>query len=303
MIRHLRHSEIDKAQWDALLAQCADRLWYMQSWVLDLCCPNWEALVDLDERAIMPLLFRRKYGVDYLYQPYALQQQGVFAAVPGDATTRSFLDAVPKRFRYWDIHVNAQMSVHASGDLHVSANENQQMRLDADLHSLRAGYSQGHRRNLRKCGERPPEITERITGSEFVALFQRTTAARFSNVPEGGLQLLEHLLTEGRRRGQCSILGVRGDHGPIAAACFMEWEGRSIVLKTANDEEGTACQAMFHILDHYIADHAGSGLLLDFAGSNTASVARFNQGFGAQSTVYLRLKRNRLPLPLRWFKR
>jgi len=60
---------------------------------------------------------------------------------------------------------------------------------------------------------------------------------------------------------------------------------------------------MFHLVDRYISDHAGSGVLLDFAGSNTASVARFNAGFGARSTVYLHLVRNRLPAPLRWIKR
>ena len=83
----------------------------------------------------------------------------------------------------------------------------------------------------------------------------------------------------------------------------MEWEGRSIFFKSANDEAGQERQAMFHLTDHYIAGHAGSGLLLDFAGSNTASVARFNAGFGARSTVYLRLVRNRLPVPFRWFKK
>jgi hypothetical protein len=83
----------------------------------------------------------------------------------------------------------------------------------------------------------------------------------------------------------------------------MEWEGRSILLKSANDERGQEQQAMFHLIDHCITSRAGSGILLDFAGSNTPSVARFNAGFGARSSVYLHLVRNRLPPPLRWFKR
>lgn len=59
---------------------------------------------------------------------------------------------------------------------------------------------------------------------------------------------------------------------------------------------------MFHLTDAWIARSAGTGMLLDFAGSNTPSVARFNAGFGAVTRPYFRLRRNRLPLLARWLK-
>lgn len=302
MIRHLRHHEIDKAQWDAWLLQCPDRLWYMQSWVLDLCSPDWEALVD-DAGAIMPLLHRRKYGVAYLYQPYAIQQQGVFAPAHPDGLDDAFIAAVPERFRYWDIQLNAAMRASAGRDDRLIPRTNQEMRLDADATTLRAGYSQGHRRNLKKAGSDPPVIVRDVGSAEFTDLFARTTGERFGNVPSGAMPLLERLVAGALERGQCELLGVRAGGDLIAAVCFMRWEGRAILLKSANDRAGTDRQAMFHLVDRYISEHAGSGLLLDFAGSNTASVARFNEGFGARSSVYLRLVRNRLPLPFRWLKR
>lgn len=302
MITHLRHSEIDKAHWDTLLLQCSDRLWYMQSWVLDLCCPEWEALIG-DDGSIMPLIWRRKFGIDYLYQPYGVQQQGVFSPNRQVGTDMSFLDAVPKRFRYWDIHLNSFMHVSASRMDRLSTNTTQDLLLDKDASGMRAAYSKGHRRNLSKAGSDPPVIHRDIGVSEFVALFERTTGRKFKNIPDGGLLLLERMMHGALERGQCSVFGVREQDRVIAAVCFMEWEGRSIFLKSANDEAGQDRQAMFHIIDGYIAEHAGSGSLLDFAGSNTASVARFNAGFGAVSSVYLHLHRNRLPAPLRWVKR
>jgi hypothetical protein len=302
MIRHLPHHAIDKAQWDAWLLQCPDRLWYMQSWVLDLCCPEWEALVD-DAGAIMPLIHRRKYGFDYLYQPYARQQQGVFAPAHPDGLDDAFLAAVPWRFRYWDIQLNTAMRVRAERGDRLEPRTNQEMRLDADATTLRAAYSQGHRRNLKKAGGDPPVIVRDVGSAEFTALFERTTGKRFGNVPPDGMRLLERLVAGALERGQCDLLGVREKDALIAAVCFMKWEGRSILLKSANDKAGSQRQAMFHLIDRYIGEHAGSGLLLDFAGSNTPSVARFNAGFGARSSVYLRLVRNRLPLPFRWLKR
>jgi hypothetical protein len=302
MIRHFKHNEIDKAAWDAMLLRCSDRVWYAQSWVLDLCCPAWEALVD-DDGTIMPLIWRRKFGIDYLYQPYGVQYQGVFSPARTPRTDEAFLDAVPKRFRYWDIHLNAAMQVRAERGDRVSTNTTQDLLLNKDASTLRAGYSKGHLRNLRKAGDDPPVVHRDVTVREFVELFGRTTGRRFGNIPEGGLVLLERMLSGALERGQCSILGTREGGGLSAAACFVEWEGRSIFLKSANDERGLARQAMFHLTDRYITEHAGSGLLLDFAGSNTASVARFNEGFGARSSVYLHLIRNRLPAPFKWFKR
>lgn len=302
MIRHLPHSAIDKAEWDRQLLRCPDRLWYVQSWVLDLCCPQWEALIG-DDGSIMPLIWRRKFGVDYLYQPYAVQQQGVFAPSRNDRTDGDFLEAVPKRFKYWDIHLNAAMRVHADRNDRLTTSMDQDLDLSSDATTLRAGYSQGHRRNLRKCGDDPPVIVRDLTASEFVTLFDQTTGARFANIPKGGTLLLERLISGALERGQCTLLGVREGDVLIAAVCFMEWEGRSILLKSANDKAGSDRQAMFHLIDRYISEHAASGVLLDFSGSNTPSVARFNAGFGARSTVYLHLVRNRLPAPLRWFKR
>ncbi len=302
MIRHLRHNEIDKGKWDQLLLECPDRLWYVQSWVLDLCCPQWEALIG-DDGSIMPLIWRSKLGIDYLYQPYAVQQQGVFSPQRDGLTDTAFLDAVPKRFKYWDLHFNSAMHVRSSAGDRVSSNTNQDLLLVADATTLRAAYSQGHRRNLRKSGDDPPVIVKDVTVQEFLDLFARTTGRRFRNIPADGLALLERLLLTGVEHDQCTMLGVRNGGRLISGVCFMEWEGRSILLKSANDEVGSERQAMFHLVDRYIAEHAGTGLLLDLAGSNTASVARFNAGFGARSTVYLHLVRNRLPAPLRWIKR
>ncbi|HRH68192.1 MAG TPA: GNAT family N-acetyltransferase [Flavobacteriales bacterium] len=302
MIEHLRHNEIDKARWDRLLLQCPDRLWYVQSWVLDICCPEWEALIG-DDGSIMPLIWCSKFGIDYLYQPYAMQQQGVFSPERDEHTDTAFLDAIPERFVYWDIHLNSLMHVRAAPTDRLSPNVNQDLSLAADATVLRSAYSQGHRRNLRKSGDDPPVIALDVTVREFIDLFTRTTGKRFRNIPKYGVELLERLVLTGIERKQCRLLGVREQGRVIAAVCFMEWEGRSILLKSANDEAGMERQAMFHLIDRYISEHAGSGILLDFAGSNTPSVARFNAGFGARSSVYLHLVRNRLPAPLRWFKR
>lgn len=300
MIRHLRHSEIDKDQWDATLSACSNRLWYAQSWVLDRASPGWEALVDQSSQAIMPLTQRRKWGVGYLYQPLGLQQLGVFSAQPSNELHTRFVDALPNRYRYVDILLNEAMLPWQSRHDRLIQCTNQVLPLQATVEQLRAGYAKGHRRNLKEVDSAEWVA---LSAAEFAWLFEATTGKRFGRSAVRGLADLTRVIEHGIANGQCEVIALSVGTKPIAAACFATWQGRTILLKSANTEQGHAVRAMFRIVDAWIERHAGQELLLDFAGSNTPSVARFNAGFGAQPRIYLRLMRNRLPVPLRWIKR
>ncbi|MBK6342369.1 MAG: GNAT family N-acetyltransferase [Flavobacteriales bacterium] len=299
MIKHLRHNEIDKGAWDARLMRSANRLWYAQSWVLDLACPDWEALVDEEADAMMPLTVRSKWGLPYLYQPLGIQQLGVFAAHPGRVSPEAFIAALPKRIRYMDILVNGSMLHSGIATTEAVPQQNQELVATDALDTLRSHYSKGHRRNLKDAADLH-EIA--LPVSAFETLFRRTTGERFGPSSVKGLEVFLSVVSEGIARGQCEVRALAKDQEPMAAACFATWQGRSIMLKSANSESGHSAKAMFVLIDAWIARHAGTGMLLDFAGSNTPSVARFNAGFGAGPRTYFRLRRNRLPLPLRWLK-
>lgn len=300
MMRHLRHAELDRQRWDALLELADNRMWYARSVVLDRVAPGWEALVDEEAGAIMPLTWRRKWGQDYLFQPYAVQQLGVFARHYSDDLGQRFINAVPARFRYWDIHVNEAMS-----SLHfdrVGHGTQQVIPVMGDMERQRAGYSSGHRRNLRKAEAHAHLLRSDIDGAEFVSLFARSTALRYGGIKEQDLAMLAALVEDVLRRGEGRIFGMVDDDRLLAAVLFVEWAGRSILLKSAVDPGAVDRHPMFLLVDHYLASGAGGSTLLDMAGSNHPGMQRFNAGFGARSTVYLHLIRNRLPAPLRWLK-
>lgn len=300
MIEHTAHTDIEKERWDAGLLACSNRLWYAQRWVLDLACPRWEALVDEESGAMMPLTWRRKWGVDYLFQPLGLQQLGVFAPEAAQADLIRFLVSIPARFRYWDIAVQEMPGLRGLLDGRVVQRVNQTLRMDRSIDQLRTAYAKNHLRNLKR--DDGLERTDMDVKS-FAGLFRATTGARFGADAVHGFDEFTLVMEEGVRRGQCVVRALKKDDEVLAAACFATWEGRSILLKSANTARGQDAHAMFRLIDDWVAEHAGSGILLDFAGSNTPGVARFNAGFGAESGVYLRLVRNRLPMPIRWLKR
>jgi hypothetical protein len=301
MIEHIPHAQIDKQWWDGVLLRSPSRMWYAQSWVLDLTSPGWDALIDRKAEAIMPLTWRSKFGVKYLFQPYGSQQLGVFARSYSDDLGEKFIGSIPKDFVYGDIALNESMHSLTSGEVQLSPLHQQVLVLDRPYQDLRSAYSTGVRRNLKKID---PHISvhDDVDPEEFRTLFQRTTAKRFNSGRRSDHQVMQQVMMSAVGKGQGRIFGIRKDAHVRAAACFMEWEGRSIFYKSAADDIGKEMFGMFRIVDHYIQNNAGSGLLLDMAGSNTPSVARFNAGFGAGSRVYLRLQFNRLPPLLRWLK-
>lgn len=302
MIRHVPRSELDNTWWDAQLERCSNRLWYACSWVLDVAAPGWEALIDDRSGAMMPLTWRRKFGMDYLFQPYGLQQLGVFSpAGLSNELCHAFLEAIPRRYRLVDICLNDRMPLSTSG--HVHPNTQQTLALDRGIAALREGYSKGHRRNLRKAI--PPEVrySDRISAAQMLELFIATTARRHGGLSARDGGILAALMAGAIERAEGSIVGYLQGDRLIAAACLIERFGRVILFKAGCTREGAAFNAMFHLGDRLIADRAGSGVVLDFAGSNTATVARFNEGFGAGRSVYFRLRRNELPCWMRIFKR
>jgi len=74
-------------------------------------------------------------------------------------------------------------------------------------------------------------------------------------------------------------------------------------LFSATNAQSKANGAMFLIVDQLIRDHSEKIRVLDFEGSNVASLARFYKSFGSDEFNYLRIKRNRLPWILKLLKK
>jgi hypothetical protein len=62
------------------IARSFNGIVYAYSWYLDIVSPGWDALVKDDYKSVMPLTWRKKYGIKYLYQPFFTQQLGVFSS-------------------------------------------------------------------------------------------------------------------------------------------------------------------------------------------------------------------------------
>lgn len=297
MIRHVRHDDIDKVAWDHRLLRCADKLWYGQSATLDAACPGWDALVDEEGDAQMPLPWRRKWGISYVYQPFLLQRSGPFSVHPEKGDTRRFLAAIPKLFRYVDIQLRI-----GDGLTDVTERRNVTLDLRSSIGDIRMRYSENLRRNLRRTQEAQEGYDIALDMDELIAFFRGSEQFRRWGITTDQMALMHRVFLTARERGEALIRGVRVAGELVAGAIFIHWGDRLIFLKGIANGRGREARAMPYLLDRIIQEHAGLECTLDMAGSNDPDLARFYLGFGGEQSVYLRATINRLPPIIRMLK-
>jgi len=303
MIKYLPHAEINAQKWDVCISSSFNKLPYALSWWLDSVCPDWDAIVLGDYEAVMPLTRGRKWGFDYLYQPYFTQQLGIFSPEPILHTLVSdFLAAIPSSFKFISIQLNKENYV-IDTDYHIGFRKNFQLDLSANAVSLAAGYHRNCRRNIQRAVQSGCSIVEGPMPPVFTVFIEKNLERQLSGIRRFFYPSLLRV-TSASVQHQCGeIVGIHNRSGELqAAAWFIITMNRCLFLVCASTPAGKENQAMSLIVDHMIRKHAGSRMVFDFAGSNLPGIAYFNAGFGASETLYPVISRNTLPLPFKLFK-
>ncbi len=286
MIRYLSHTEIDRKKWDDCIARSPAETIYPYSWYLDVVSPGWYALVRDDYEMVMPLTWKRKYGIRMLMQPLLAQQLGVFSPIspePGDVS--GFIAAISPKYLLVDICLN-------SGNHFDSAAVRQESRYNYELDisdpegDPGRAYAENTLRNMRKGKDYGDSIAEVELGDYLSLMF---TLKENTNYKPGFFEKLFRSLLE---KDRARIYGIRSGGELHTAALVAYSSARCIYLSGSSNAMGKERRGMFLLMDHMIRAHRGEKKVFDFEGSMIPGVARFFQGFGAERKVYPRLMRN-----------
>lgn len=304
MIRHVRHTEINKKKWDACIRNASNGSVFAFSWYLDVVSPGWEALVSGDYETVFPLTGRKKLGFAYLYQPFFTYYWDVYSEKPVTGDVRmKFLESIPDRYRFIEI---ALAKLPSGSDIGLKATERkaQHIALDQDYKSIRSAYSENLLRNLKKAEQSGYNTTPGLAVTELVELFRKENREKIREFGKKEYKLMMDALTACEKNGCCFLRDIRDKKGnTLARAAFLKEPGRILYFKGAVAGEGKKNGAMHFLMDSVIREYSGTKTNFDFGGSNVPGVARFNHHFGAVDFVYFHVRRNRLPSPLRWIKK
>jgi len=294
MIQYLEHNKIDKARWNETIAQCGNV--YAYSWYLDIVHPGWEALVEDDYQSVMPLTSGKKFGVGYLFQPYFVQQLGVFSKTAiSHEKTKEFLQAIPKKYRFAEIRLNESNTLSESFQ-GIEYHRNVILDLNQDYESIRSNYHTNTKRNLAKAESNNLQLVNTVIPYHVVALFTDNRGALLDKWGDAEYARLTHLTKEAVNRKAASLLGVteKGVGELLCAAIFMKSNNRITFLFSGLKQEGKDKQAMTFLLDQVIRQNANTQQTFDFEGSDDDNLARFYLGFGGHEVKYPSYTFNRL---------
>lgn len=229
----------------------------------------------------------------YIYQPFYTQQLGVFSREYVDPDLiREMLRILYKKFRFAGMNFNAKNLVGEEKPFLVDDKSNYVIKLDWEYERQHKVFSTNTKRNVRKSQEYDDLVDLKVPVQELVRLKRENDVIKRS---EEDYRWLIKLFETIQDRGLGKIYAVRKGDEVISAAFFAFSKTRAIYLLSASSPTGKERRGMFRVVDAFIRDHAESGTILDFEGSNIPSVARFFSGFGAQADIYQGVSFSRLP--------
>jgi hypothetical protein len=301
-IQYLPHHAIDKQKWDACIDKAGNGLIYGYSIYLDTMAKSWDALVLNDYEAIMPLTWNKKYGISYLYQPFLTAQLGVFGNNITGELMESFLKAIPRHFRYWDIYLNHQ-NVFPLDSFKLYKRNNYVLQVNKPYKELYNAYRENIQRNIRRSeqvGCRTVKDFEVEKVIELAVAQMRTYSKESIENVNRFRTLYAHL----HKKNQATTYGVLSPTEELIASCvFLFSHNRAYYILVGNHPNGRTLGASHALIDAFIKDHAGKNMLLDFEGSDIRNLAFFYSSFGAEQENFAGIKLNRLPFYLKWLKK
>jgi len=300
-ISYLPHSRIDKIKWDRCIDSAGNGLIYAYSFYLDAMSENWDALILNDYEMVMPLTWKKKYTIYYLYQPFYTASLGIFGNDISAEMVNDFLKNIPSKFKYWDFYLNRN-NLFSLPDFPMYERSNYILPLNENYETLVSRYASSHVRNIKRAVQYGNVVKKDIPVKEVIAL-AKEQAKDFSDIEEDNFLDLANLYEFLKKRNQAMTYGVYSSQNQlVASSAYFFSHQRAYYILVGNHPNGKTSGASHLMIDHFIKEHAGENLVLDFEGSNISSLAFFYKSFGAQLEKYPGIKLNKLSAIAKLFK-
>lgn len=303
-LRYLPYQQIDKEQWDRCINRSTNRLIYAKSFYLDAMADNWDALVLDEYQAVMPLTWRKKWGVKYLYQPAFTQQLGIFfSASDASQIATTFLDEAARHFSFIEINLN-YLNQPTGAEPGFTKRNNFVLQLGKNYEDVRLSYPGITIKNLKRAHNSSLKYEFTTDYLSVLKLYKKLYAARMPHVTQEDYFNFSAVCKKLAEENNLVVRKVTDESGEmLAAGVFPLDRNRLYNMVSCITEAGKKMQAKYFLYDELIKEFSNSKFLLDFEGSDIPGIADFYNHFLPDNHPYPFFKQNNLPKILRLFKK
>lgn len=282
MIQYLKNNEIDFKKYDACIEAAINTRIYAYSWYLNCVADNWDILVLNDYEAVMPLPWRQKYFIKYIYPPDWTQQLGVFS---NDDTPETlildFIKAIPKKFKKVTIQFNG---VNIVKHKNVTERVNYILPLNLPYETLFKAFRKDRKYRLNQ-GKSKNLIVKNTTINELILVGK--TDYSYLKINNKSYQRLKNLSKQLLENDNGFLLGVYDEKNHfLGGSMFLKDTTRITYLYSVATEKGKENQITSLVIAHVIKKFSSSCYVLDFEGSMIKGIASFYKSFGGKSEEY-----------------
>lgn len=300
-ISYLSRANIDKNKWDYCIGHASNGLIYAFSFYLDAMSENWDALILDDYEMVMPLTWKKKYTIYYLYQPFYTASLGVFGNDISAQMVKLFLENIPAKFKYWDFYLNRD-NLFSIPEFPMYERSNYILPLSENYEILKSKYAGSHVRNIKRAMQYGNIVKKNIPIADVIRL-AKAQAKDFSAIEDKSFGHFADLFEFLKEKNLAITYGVYSPQDKLVASCaYFFSHNRAYYILVGNHPDGKTSGASHLMIDAFIKEHAGKNLTLDFEGSNIPSLAFFYKSFGSALEKYPGIKMNKLSPVAKLFK-
>lgn len=302
-VTYLPYKEIDKKKWDDCIVRSANSLIYAHSVYLDNMARNWDALVLNDYEAVMPLTWKKKLQVKYLYQPAFVQQGGIFSGTvitPG--LVKEFLENAAQHFKFAEITLNYANTDIPAG-IQSALRKNYVLRLNRSYEAIYEAYDPSFTKSLRRIKKFDMRYEESADFKGIIQLYQELYIKRLPYFSARDFSSFAHTCdTLAKEDKVITRLAFSTNNELLAAVVLLKDERRLYNIISCITAEGKKLEANYYLYDRIIEEFAAKELLLDLEGSDVKGIAAFYQKFNPALQPYPFIKYNHLHPLVKLFK-
>jgi len=301
LIKYIQREHLDEEKYNDCIENSIQSNSYAFSWYLDIVCDNWDVLVLDDYEAVMPIPWRKKYGIKYVYPPLWVLQLGVYS---NEAINENeFLTHLFSTFKFVELRMNTHNNFELYSEF-LQLKQCQKLVLNTTYSSILSKYRKDRKKDLQKATA--ADLIEKWNDhpSNLIELFKNNIGKRTPNIKENDYQNLEKLIAICIQKKVGEILAVYDKKNKLVASVFLLKHKNSITkLISSTNLKDRKNGANTFLIDRVIFKYHKDFSVFNFGGSSIKSVASFSKSFGAETEKYHQLKMNKLPKVLQLFKK
>jgi hypothetical protein len=307
-IQYIKNKDIDSHKWNNCIRRSINSMVYAEYEYLTFMSKQWDALVYNNYEAVMPLVWNRKWGIKYLYQPAFFQQGGIFCYQPIDATlVEAFMIKAKNHFTFAEITLNYLNPVQQlSSVFQKSKRSNYLLPLQNKYLAIRENYHPDVIQSLkRNSGEQKIQYESSNDFKTIIAQFKTDYHYLIPSLKNSDFEKFEKLCQFYLEQDRLIIRETKDmfNHRKLAMALLLKDQNRLYNIISVVSDEGKKKFANYFLYDSLIKEFAETEMTLDFEGSDIEGVAFFYKKFGTINQPYPYVKFNQLPKMLKWLKR